>query len=250
MTLLRSLALLCILGTIAGTAKADSDKEPASTLSVNGTATLRVPADQLRISLGIEVTAGTVSEAHEQAVEAMDAVVKAMNKLGLKAEKEYTIERYDVSPQWTPPPRPRNPEPNWKPAIVGYKITSQMRIRTARLDLAGKIISSGVDAGANDIGNVVFDLADPRTSRSEAIQDAAANALADAKVLAEAAGVKLVRIRSLSLDGASATPIYAKAEMAYGMAPRSAGAAAAPTMISGDVTVRANVSLVWEIEGP
>jgi uncharacterized protein YggE len=171
-----------------------------------------------------------------------------MNKLGLEPEKEYTIERYDVSPQWTP--RPRNPEPNWQPAIVGYKITSQMRIRTARLDLAGKIISSGVDAGANDIGNVVFDLADQRTSRSEAIQDAAANALADAKVLAEAAGVKLVRIRSLSLDGASATPIYAKAEMAYGMAPRSAGAAAAPTMISGDVTVRANVSLVWEIEGP
>ena len=248
MTLLRSLALLCILGTIAGTAKADSDKEPASTLSVNGTAMLRVPADQLRISLGIEAVSQTVSEAHSKAVEAMDAVVKAMNKLGLEAEKEYTIERYDVSPQWTP--RPRNPEPNWQPAIVGYKITSQMQIRTARLDLAGKIISSGVDAGANDIGNVVFDLADQRTSRSEAIQDAAANALADAKVLAEAAGVKLVRIRSLSLDGASATPIYAKAEMAYGMAPRSAGAAAAPTMISGDVTVRANVSLVWEIEGP
>ena len=71
MTLLRSLVLLCILGTIAGTAKADSDKEPASTLSVNGTATLRVPADQLRISLGIEVASQTVSWARRAASPAL-----------------------------------------------------------------------------------------------------------------------------------------------------------------------------------
>ena len=75
----------------------------------------------------------------------------------------------------------------------------------------------------------------------------------DARELASAAGVKLIKIQSLSLDGTSATPMYQKVginNMRRG-APESFGAAAsAPPVMSGDVTVQANVRLTWIIAGP
>jgi hypothetical protein len=171
-------------------------EELTSVLTVSGNAILEVPADQLQVSIGVEAEATTVDDAHSKAVASMESVIKAMKRLGLQEKDEYTIERYDVSPQWSTRPR-NNQEPNWRATIVGYTVRTNMHIKTGKLDLASKIISSSVDAGANDIGNVIFDLADPRTSRSEAIERATHNAMTDAQTMADAAGVKLVHIQSL-----------------------------------------------------
>lgn len=224
-------------------------EETPAVLTVSGRATLEVPADQLRISLGVEAEARTVDEAHAKAVSAMDDVIKAMKKLGLEEKTEFTIERYNVNTQWSP--RPRNPEPQWRATIVGYTVDTQMQIKTGKLELAGKIISSGVDAGANDIGNVMFDLADPRTSRNEAIENATLNAMNDARTMADAAGVKLVSIQSLSLDGSNYQPRQLKAAAEYGRAGAMAMDMASPApIVSGNVTVHASVQLTWRISGP
>lgn len=234
-------ALLCSTPLLA--------EEAPAVLTVSGRATLEVPADQLRISLGVEAEARTVDEAHAKAASAMGDVIKAMKKLGLEEKTEFTIERYNVNTQWSP--RPRNPEPEWRAKIVGYTVDTQMQIKTGRLELAGKIIGSGVDAGANDIGSVMFDLADPRTSRDEAIEAATRNAMNDARTMADAAGVKLVSIQSLSLDGSNYQPRQFKAAAEYGRSGAMAmDMAAAAPIVSGDVTVHASVQLTWRISGP
>jgi len=229
-----------------GFAHAEDEKEPA-TLRVVGVAELKVPADQLKLDLGIEASATSPDDANAEAVKAMQNLIKAVEGLGLKERKEYVIERYSVDPQWSP--RPRNPAPDWRPTIVGYRVSSTMRITTSRLDLGGNLIATAIDAGANDIGHLVFGLADPRTDRVKAIQQATKNALSDARTLAEAGGVTLKKIRSLVLDGASAAPRYTQ-EKAYMGSRMAMDSAPAPPIVSGDVTVRASVSLVWEIEGP
>ena len=231
---------------IAGHAQADDEKQPA-TLRVVGVAELKIPADQMKLDLGIEASATSPGEANAEAVKAMQNLIKAVEGLGLKERAEYVIERYAIDPQWSP--RPRNPAPGWRPTIVGYKVSSTMRITTTRLDMGGDLIATAIDAGANDIGQLVFGLADSRTGRMAAISQATKNALADAGTLAEAGGVALKKIRSLSLDSASAEPRYQYEKM-YSGARMAMDAAPAPPIVSGDVTVRASVSLVWEIEGP
>jgi len=231
---------------ITGFAHAEDEKQPA-TLRVVGVAELKVPADQLKLDLGIEASAESPDEANAEAVKAMQNLIKAVEGLGLNERTEYVIERYTIDPQWSP--RPRNPAPDWRPTIVGYRVSSTMRITTGHLDLGGDLIATAIDAGANDIGQLVFGLADPRTERIAAIEQATKNALADARTLAEAGGVTLKKIRSLVLDSASAAPRYEREKM-YAGARMAMDAAPAPPIVSGDVTVRASVSLVWEIEGP
>ena len=253
MKLLRNLLIassLCLL-TAHGSAD-DGERTDPATLTVSGQATIDLPADQVRMSAGVEATSAKVDEAHAEATASMDRLVNAMKKLGLKPRQEFVIDQYTVDPQWTP--RPRNADANWRPAIVGYKVTSSMQIKTKQIKLAGKMIAKAIDAGANDIGDLVFDLADPRTSRSEAIAKATSHAMNDARELAAAAGVTLVKIQTLSLDGISATPMYQK----LGINMRRGGpeadmmfsGAAAPPVMSGNVTVQASVRLTWIIEGP
>ena len=241
------MAFLVVLPAfISGHAHADDEKQPA-TLRVVGVAELKIPADQLQLDLGIEASATSPDEANADAVKAMQNLIKAVEGLGLKEREEYVIERYTINPQWSP--RPRNPAPDWRPTIVGYKVSSTMRITTSRLGLGGDLIATAIDAGANDIGQLVFGLADPRTERTTAIRQATKNALADAETLALAGGVSLKKSRSLSLDGASTEPRYQYEKM-YTGSRMAMDSAPAPPIVSGDVTVRASVSLVWEIEGP
>lgn len=242
-------APLALAASLLFAAPVVAEENPA-TLSVSGQSVLQVPADQLRISLGVDAEAKTVDEAHSKAISVMDDVIKAMKKLGLEEKTEFTIERYNVDTQWTP--RPRNPGPDWRSKIVGYTVSTQMQIKTGKLELAGRIIAAGVEAGSNDIGDVMFGLADPRTSRQQAIEAATQNAMIDAKSMAHAAGVKLTSIQSLSLDGSSYQPRMFKAAAEYGRSGAMAmdSMAAPAPIISGDVTVNANVRLVWLITGP
>ena len=74
----------------------------------------------------------------------------------------------------------------------------------------------------------------------------------DASSMAKAAGVKLVRIQSLSLDGSNYQPRQLKAAADYGRVASMERAYAAPAapIVSGDVTVNATVQLTWLISGP
>ena len=130
--------------------------------------------------------------------------------------------------------------------ITGFRVTNQVVIKTKKMDMAGPFIGTAGEAGANSVNYVQFDIADPRKHRAEAITQAAHNARADAAVLAEASGVRLMRVLSITLDNAGWQPIRPQYEMAR--APTTAGAAvAAAPLQPGDVTIRAGVTIVYEI---
>ena len=178
----------------------------------------------------------------------MARLTNTVKQLGFQETTEWRTARYDISPQWKP--RPRNAGNDWTPEVVGYTVRAGLAVISKRMDLAGTLIAEAAIAGANDIGAVQFSLSDPRTSRSEAIQTAAGNAIADARSLATASKVRLVAIQRLSLDGADASPPR-PAEHMYmaGTAMRRAVAdkAAPPDISGGMVTVTANVTAEWEI---
>jgi len=228
----------------AGRAYASDERglDDRPNLTVRGEALLKVPADQMHLNIAAVTHAETAALALDQNTALMQKVIQALKKIGL-TEDEYQTGQFQIEPVWSQ--RPRQAPEDWRPRITGYTVTNRLAIKTKKLPLAGKLIGAATDAGANAIDSIFFDLADPRKYRGQAIQQATANALADARSLADAASVKLVRVLTLSLDNAVSTPFRVQPESFAREA--MAAEAAAPPISSGEVTVQAGILLVYEI---
>lgn len=211
-------------------------------LTVRGEATLQVPADQMRLTVGV-VSYGVTAEATlKDNTEKMAQVEKSLQRVGLGKE-EYSTGFFQIEPKWEP--RPSKANWDWKPGIAGYVVRNSFKIVSRQLKVTGKIIEAVASAGANDIQALTFDLADPRRYRAVAIEQATANARADATTLAAAAGVDLMRVRSLQLDSSPIAPM--RLEMRSMAMSEGTVAGVPPPIAAGDVTVSAGVHLVYEI---
>ena len=209
-------------------------EEAAPQLSVHGQAQLEVPADQAHLSLAVVTTARTSEAALRQNSATLKAVAAALAKAGLK-KGESESGRFEVRPQWTP--RPANPAAGWRPAITGYTVQNSLRITTGNLQQLGAYIEAAIQAGANSVEGLSFDLADASRYRDRAIAQATRDARRDAEVLAEAAGVKLEQVVSAQLDSGG----YVQPRM------MAFAKASAVPLTPGTVSVSAGVTLVYRI---
>jgi uncharacterized protein YggE len=111
------------------------------------------------------------------------------------------------------------------------------------LDRVGETADAVVAAGVNQIGGISFGLEDPTAAENRARQLAVRNLQAKAALYADALGVSLGGIRSLTEGGGYTprppVPMYARAEMAMD---------AASTPVSpGELTVRIDITGVYDL---
>lgn len=237
----------CFLSFLASSTLArelDRTATPAQ-LMVRGEAVFTVPADQLHVTIGVVTSAATAELALEQNSKQMQTVEQALLDAGLLKDELHTS-RFQIQPQWHAGEQ-KLPSPDRQARIVGYTVTNRFQVKTAKLERAGKIIELSTRAGANLVDAIYFDLADPRQYRTRAIDEAYAHARADAEAAAAASGVKLGPILSLQLDDASVAPVRVAGAFRAESAMVAAGAA--PVINPADVTVRATVSVIFEISG-
>jgi len=192
--------------------------------------------------VGVVSHGATAEAALNDNTEKMGQVEKALQRVGFSKE-EYRTGFFQIEPRWEP--RPSHAAWDWKPGIAGYIVRNSFKIVSRQLKMTGKIIEAAASAGANDIQALTFDLADPRHYRAEAIEQATANARADAVTLAAAAGVELIRVLSLQLDSVPTAPM--RVEMRPMSMDEGMAASAPPPIAAGDVMVGAGVHLVYEI---
>ena len=235
------LAFVCMLQPVPPATAADGVETIVPSLTVRGDAQLDKPADELRIRVGVVTESDEAPTALRENSRQMNDVIDALKKTGL-TDKEYQTSQFQIQPMYTR--RTRQSPVDWKPKIIGYRVSNSLNVKTKKLELAGELIQAANEAGANSIDSISFGLADPRTHRAEAIRAATANALTDARTLAEAAGLRLVRVLSITLDQAAAPQPIPIQRMSAGMAMAEA---APPPIQPGDVTVRASVTVRYEI---
>jgi uncharacterized protein YggE len=211
-----------------------------SVVTVRGEAELKVAADQANFELAVVTEATTPDAALAENSRKIEAVLKVLRESGL-TDSEIQTGHLVVNPKWSQ--RPRQATPDWEAKIVGYSVSNQLRIKTGEIAKVGRYIEQAVKAGANEVNGLYFDLADPRRYRQEAISQATRLARQDAEILATAAGAKLGRIVSLTLDDARPMPVRAVVNRAY-----MAEAKIAPPVISGEVNIQARVTAVYELK--
>lgn len=213
------------------------------TLTAVGTAELRVAPDLAVVRFVVM----TEEDGEDGAQEAMKVntnkswqVVQALQELGL-AEREVEVGRVTLQPRYDFDVNPGRRTPQ----IVGYAAENRITVRTRKLEEVGRIIGAAVEAGANRVDSVEFTLENETPARREAMERASASARADAEAMARGLGVRLGRVVRVNADQhALPMPMFraARAEM------MSAASDAAPVPVNpGEVTVNAQVSVVFEV---
>ena len=238
-------SLISILAMMACASLVSAQEASAvASMTVTGQGTAEAPATQVRLVVGVTVSAATLDEAKKDAEARYTSIIKALEGLGLDKTREFHTSGYNVQVQWSSPQR-RGNTANERPKIIGYQVSATVQVTTGKLDMAGTILERSMDAGANDIKGPWFSLKNEQAIRKEAITKAAMNAMSDAGTLTQATDTRISRILNMNIDNAAIQPVapmrMARAEM-YGSS--DSNLALTPRM----VTVNADVTIVFEIE--
>ena len=215
---------------------------PAGTrIVVNAMGSASRAPEQAVVSLAVETAARTARDAAAQNAERMTRLVAALRRLNIPEDQIRTT-AYNMYPeyrQWDG----RNPEmANRQPEIIGYRVMNMVNVIVDGAERAGAVIDAALEAGANRVDGLGFQLRDPEAVRADALRQAMAKARAEAQLLAEAAGLTLGAPLEISTSFGYMPPPMPQMMMARDMA----GAPAPPTPVQpGSVEIQATVNIVY-----
>lgn len=234
-----SLAVLALVITAcSGTAMAQTP--PASTpatrtLSVTGTGKVYVTPDIATISVGVRSEEKDAAEAVASNNAQAKRISQALVAKGVD-EKDIQTSSFSIYPQ-----QQYDDQGN----LVGttYVVENTVYVTVRDLDQLGELLDAVVQAGANNIYGIQFDVEDRESALTEARQKAVDNAEAQAQELAQAAGVTLGELQTISTYSSGPVPVF------EGKGGGAVDAAASTVPISpGQLSVTADVSVVYAIE--
>lgn len=203
------------------------------TISVSGRAEMEVMPDLAILYVRIETLAPTAKESQEQNADITDDVKKALSSADMIETQQYNIwEQFDYY--------------QGKRTSKGFATTHVLKV-TADVDDAGKLLDSAVDAGANRIDRISFELSDDLQAdiREQVLEKSAENAKDKADILADATDSSVGKVISISESNYFFQPYdyYPRAEM-LGIAEDKAETEISPS----EVTTSATVNVVYELE--
>lgn len=208
-------------------------------LSAQGKST-RTP-DLAVFNAGVVTQGTSASEALSANAAAMNRVIATLKKAGI-ADKDIQTSQISLNPVYSQPEYGPNGVPRQEPRITDYQAVNNVTIRSRNVAGFGKVLDALVASGANQVNGPSFQMAEPAAAMDEARLDAMKSARARAELYARAAGLRVLRIVSISESGGFAPPqpVYVRA--------MKAEAAAAPTPIAvGEVEAEVNLSVQFEL---
>lgn len=231
-----------LLASPAAMAMNHNSIQPETTLTINAEAKINVAPDIAYITAGVTEERATASEAMAAQAAAMNGVFSALEAAGIAAKDMQTsglslYPRYDYLEVTQ-----RDGSVRGEQKLAGYVASNNITARVRKLDTLGATIDSLVKAGGNTFSGVTFALDNDKDLKNQARTQAMKEALAKAELYANAAGLKVARIVTIS-EGYEYSPqpvMMARAEMAMD--------AGAPTPVAaGEVGVTASVSVLFEL---
>ena len=191
---------------------------------------------------GVVTQGATASEALSANSTAMNRVIATLKKAGI-ADRDIQTSQISLNPIYSQPEYGPNGVPRQEPRITGYQAVNNVSIRSRNVAGFGKVLDALVASGANQVNGPSFQMAEPAAALDEARLDAMKDARARAELYARAAGLRVVRIVSISESGGFAPPqpVYARAMKAEMDAPPP------PPIAVGEVEAEVSLSVQFEL---
>lgn len=229
-------AVLACLVLLAAVPPAAAQEKSVPTIRVTGEGTVTAPPDMAIVSVGVVTRAPTAAEAMAQNSKAMSGVIAAAKQTGIEA-RDLETSRLSLQPQYSYPGQGSREAPK----LVGYEASNNVSIRVRVLDKLGGLLDQLVTSGANQVRGIELTLAEPGPLRDQARTAAMKDAVRRAEMLADAAGVRIVRLFSATED-------FSEPPRPMMRMSAEAAVARAPVPVEGgEQEIRGRVTAVFEI---
>ncbi len=233
-------AVLLLAASFAFAQNNGDDDERIPTLTVTGNAQVNARPDRAVIRLGAVAQAPEAGEAQEQVNAIMQEAIGDIKALGIPAERISTA-TLSLSPVYSQPPREQRQQP-FEPKIVAFRANNTVQVVVDDLSKVGPVIDAGVEAGANQLEGLSFELADDTRARTQALVEAAQKARSKAQALAEALDVQLAGVLTVHESG-QVIPLQRRGPQMM----RAEAMMAATPVEPGQVNVEASVTVEYRI---
>ena len=223
---------LSIILISLGLAAAAMAAETSPAITVTGRGEVAAAPDMATITLGVTSQAITAGEAMDETSAAVAAILKALEAAGI-APRDMQTSDLSLDPVWSS--RASN---GAAPRIEGFTARNTLRVRVRDLDRLGAALDDVLRVGANSFQGLSFGLQQPEPLADQARAEAVADAQRKAALMAEAAGLALGPVLSISeAGGAAPVPVMMEA------------ARAAIPVAAGEVSQTATVTMVFALGG-
>lgn len=229
-----SIAAVVLVGAIAGFGAAGAEQPEQSvgdqTIHVSATGEATAEPDEGIVGVAVTAEGEAPDEVRDQLATGAADLTERLDELDV----DYETTSYDVRQ----PRRP--PEERDVPDYVG---AHAFEVTVEDPDDVGTVIDAAADAGA-EIDGVELTLSDSQREqlRSVAIEDAMADADAQAETIANTSGLAVTNVQTVDASQRSFSPV--RTELA--MADVAEDDSAPPTVIaSGDVSISYDVSVTY-----
>jgi len=190
---------LVMLGLLAACSPVAAPASPENTrsMSVSGTGRVTVVPDIATINIGVRTEADVVTDALDGNTAQANAIADALKDLGVE-EKDIQTSNFNVYPSERYDPMTGQ--------ITGryFVVENTVNVTVRDLSSLGEVLSAVVEAGANNIYGINFNVEDREAAVAEARQLAIQDAKAKAEAIAADAGVKLGDLINISVSSGSA----------------------------------------------
>lgn len=238
-TALAILALALAFGSPAMTASAQTSvptpvASDATLLSVSARGQASRAPDIATISAGVVTQAPDANAAMRANAAQMTRVMDAIAKAGVAARDVQTA-GISINPTW------RHVE-NEEPRISGYSASNTVNVKVRDIARLGDVLDALVASGANNLNGPSFGIDQPEAVYDEARRKALEQARARADMYADALGLRVRRIVSIS-EGAG----FQQPRPMYAMRAVAMDAMESTPVATGENTLEANLEIVFEL---
>jgi uncharacterized protein YggE len=228
---MRAFQVLALSTALALPMAAPAMAEGAGHITVIGEASIAATPDMATVSLGVTTEGPTAAEAMAANSKALAAVIERLKSAGI-AENDLQTSNLSLNPNWV------GYDSGQTPTISNYMAMNMLNVRVRDLAQLGSVLDASIADGANTLNGITFELTAPRPVQDEARKTAVADAAAKAALYAEAAGVKVGKIVSISeqQNYNGPMPVFMDAK------------AASPVPVAtGQIALQSSVTVTYEI---
>ncbi len=153
---------------------------PIRSMTLTGKGQVTAVPDMAVIRLGVESTGSDLSSVQQRNAMVSQAVLSALHRLGISDVKtfQYTVDKfYEYD--------------NGTPVFRGYTVRNILELRTDQMKQLGGIVDTAVNAGANVVDLISFEVADPGRYYRQALNQAVSDAIEKAKSISRGLGVPI-----------------------------------------------------------
>ena len=199
-----ALALLALVLSACGGPTTINQEAPLTvrTVSVSGSGLAYLVPDIAYIYVGVHTEKPSASEAMTENNAQTEKMIKALTDFGIDA-KDIRTTNFSIWPM-----DKYDPASGLPTGEKTYSVDNTVYVTVRELDKLGDLLDTVVEAGANTVNSIQFDVAD----KDEAIKSARAEAVKDAETqaqeLADAAGMSLGEVQSISFYDSQPYPMF------------------------------------------